>query len=86
LSHTSSPFAFVIFGIGFCFLYPGQSGPLSSYFKLPAVAGMTNTHHQTKVFSIQMRLQNFFLSGLTWKCDPPYLSLKELGITGVLSF
>jgi hypothetical protein len=54
LSHTFSPFCSGYFGEGGFTFCPGQSGPRSSYFSLPAVAGMTGAcHHDQSLVEME---------------------------------
>jgi hypothetical protein len=48
LELTSSPFALVILEIVYHFL-PRSGWTKSPYFMLPAIAGMTDVHHHTKL-------------------------------------
>jgi hypothetical protein len=70
LSTPPALFAFVILEIGshFC---PGHPRWQSSWFMLPAVAGMTGAHHYTQPFSFEMRSHELLLPRLTWNHDPP---------------
>jgi hypothetical protein len=77
-------FSMFILEIGSCFL-PSQPEPQSSYFMLPAIAGMTGVSLHTQLFSVKMgTLEFLFLPWLAWNCDAPDLSLPcSLGMTGL---
>jgi hypothetical protein len=72
-SHTSSLFLSSYFGdvmleTGSRFL-PRPAWTRSSYFTLPAVAGMTGAHHHG--------VSQTFLPGLAWNCCPPDFSFPH---------
>jgi hypothetical protein len=53
------PAALVIFKTGSCFFCPGPSGPLSSYFKLPAFVEMTGAL-PSQFLSLEIRFHELF--------------------------
>jgi hypothetical protein len=50
LNYTAALFALAILEIG-CYFLPRPAWTQSSYFTLPAIAGMTGVHHYSQIFS-----------------------------------
>jgi hypothetical protein len=67
-------FALVILEIGLT-VCPGQPGPRSSYFTLPAIGGITGRCHCTQLFSIDMGvLWNIFCPSCLGTVNLPILA------------
>jgi hypothetical protein len=68
-------FALAIYEIGSHF-YSGQPGLPSSYFMLPALAGIIGVYHHTQLFPLRCSFMNL-LFGVALNCSPPNLTLPS---------
>jgi hypothetical protein len=81
LSHASSPFCSGYFGDRISLFYPGQPGPQSSYFIVPAIAGMTGASHHSHLLVETGSRELFPQSGLDqWSSWSQYLKLLGLQV------
>jgi hypothetical protein len=64
LRHGFSTLCYGYFGDRVSLFVHAASGPQSSCFTLLVLAGMTGAHHNTQLFSIEMRSRELFLLGL----------------------
>jgi hypothetical protein len=80
LNHNCSLICSVCFGDSMCLFYPAQPGSWSFCFILPAIAGMTGTHHHAPFFSFLMESCKLFCSDCSGTGSSPPQHPKKQGL------